>query len=54
MKAARENRQARGPKPKLFRQKTNHARKLIEERQRRGDVADLFKVGRVTLYRAMR
>ena len=42
-----------GPKPKLSRQQIDHARKLIDDGQRREDVADLFRVGRVTLYRAV-
>ncbi len=42
-----------GRKPKLTAQKIAHAQKLIEDGQRRKDVADLFKVNRVTLYRAL-
>src|SRR5216683_5477749 len=53
MKAARARGVRPGPKPKLSRQEIEHARKLIEDGQRREDVADLFKVGRVTLYRAL-
>src|SRR6266849_6550857 len=53
MKAARARGVRPGPKPKLSRQQIEHARKLIEDGQRREDVADLFKVGRVTLYRAL-
>jgi Helix-turn-helix domain of resolvase len=53
MKAARGRGVRPGPKPKLSRQQIEHARKLIEDGQRREDVADLFKVGRVTLYRAL-
>jgi hypothetical protein len=30
-----------------------HAQKLIEDGQRCADVADLFKVSRLTLYRAL-
>jgi DNA invertase Pin-like site-specific DNA recombinase len=42
-----------GRKPKLTPQQLAHAHKLIEEGQRREDVANLFKVSRVTLYRAL-
>jgi DNA invertase Pin-like site-specific DNA recombinase len=42
-----------GRKPKLTAQQIAHAQKLIEDGQRREDVADLFKVNRVTLYRAL-
>jgi DNA invertase Pin-like site-specific DNA recombinase len=53
MKAARARGVRSGPKPKLSRQQIDHARKLIEEGKRREDVADLFKVSRATLYRAL-
>ena len=53
MKAARARGVRPGPEPKLSRQQIEHARKLIENDQRREDVADLFKVGHVTLYRAL-
>jgi DNA invertase Pin-like site-specific DNA recombinase len=53
MKAARARGVRPGPKRKLTRQQIDHARKLIEDGKRREDVADLFKVGRVTLYRAL-
>jgi DNA invertase Pin-like site-specific DNA recombinase len=53
MKAARARGVRPGPKPKLSRQQIDHARKLIDSGQRREDVAGLFKVGRVTLYRAL-
>ena len=53
MKAARARGVRPGPKPKLSRQETEHARKLVEDGQRREDVADLLEVGRVTLYRAL-
>ena len=53
MKAARARGVRPGPKPKLTRQQIEHARKLIAEGERRSDVADLFNVGRVTLYRAL-
>ena len=42
-----------GRKPKLTAQQIGHARELIDEGQRREDVADLFKVNRTTLYRAL-
>jgi DNA invertase Pin-like site-specific DNA recombinase len=52
MKAARA-RGVRPPKLKLSRQQIDHARKIIDSGQRREDAAGLFKVGRVTLYRAL-
>jgi DNA invertase Pin-like site-specific DNA recombinase len=42
-----------GRKPKLTPQQICHARKLIDQGQSREDVADLFKVNRSTLYRAL-
>lgn len=42
-----------GRKPKLTTQKVNQARKLIAAGERPEDVADSFKVGRSTLYRAL-
>ena len=53
MKAARARGVRTGPKPKLSRQQIEHARKLIEEGRRREEVADLFKISRKTLYRAL-
>ncbi len=53
MKAARARGVKSGPPPKLTRQQTDHARQLIEDGQRREQVADLFKVSRSTLYRAL-
>jgi DNA invertase Pin-like site-specific DNA recombinase len=54
MKAARARGIKSGPPPKLTRQQTEHARQLIEEEgKRREQVADLFKVSRSTLYRAL-
>jgi DNA invertase Pin-like site-specific DNA recombinase len=54
MKAARARGIRSGPPPKLDRQQIDHARRLIErEGKRREDVADLFKVSRSTLYRAL-
>jgi DNA invertase Pin-like site-specific DNA recombinase len=42
-----------GRKPKLTAQQIDHALKLIDAGERREDVADLFKVSRTTLYRAL-
>ena len=42
-----------GRKPKLSPQQISHARKLIDEGERREDVAALFNVDRTTLYRAL-
>jgi DNA invertase Pin-like site-specific DNA recombinase len=42
-----------GRKPKLTRQQIHHARKLIDDGQRREDVAALLNVNRTTLYRAL-
>ena len=42
-----------GRKPKLSRQQIDHARKLIDDGQRREDVAALLNVDRTTLYRAL-
>ena len=42
-----------GRKPKLTRQQIDHAKKLIEDGQRREDVAALLNVDRTTLYRAL-
>ena len=42
MKAARARGVRPGPKPELSRQQIEHARKLIDDGQRREDVADLF------------
>jgi DNA invertase Pin-like site-specific DNA recombinase len=42
-----------GRKPKLTRQQINHARRLIDDGQRREDVAALLNVGRATLYRGL-
>lgn len=53
MKAARARGVRPGPKPKRSRQQIDHARKLIENGQRREDVAAIFNVGRVTLHRAL-
>ena len=43
-----------GRKPKLTPQQINHARKLIDDGQRREDVAALMNVDRTTLYRLFR
>jgi DNA invertase Pin-like site-specific DNA recombinase len=53
VKAARARGVRPGPKRTLSRPQIEHARKLIEEGKRRVDVADLFKVSRTTLYRAL-
>jgi Helix-turn-helix domain of resolvase len=42
-----------GRKPKRTSQQLTHAHKLIEDGQRREDVAGLFKVSCVTLYRRL-
>jgi DNA invertase Pin-like site-specific DNA recombinase len=42
-----------GRKPKLTRQQIDHARKLIDNGERREDVAALLNVDRTTLYRAL-
>jgi DNA invertase Pin-like site-specific DNA recombinase len=42
-----------GRKPKLTLQQINHARKPINEGERREDVASLLNVNRTTLYRAL-
>jgi DNA invertase Pin-like site-specific DNA recombinase len=53
VKAAQRRGVKFGRKPKLTPQQLAHAHKLIEDGQRREDVAALFKVSRVTLYRAL-
>ena len=42
-----------GRKPKLTSQQIAHARKLIDQGEDWQKIADLFKVGRKTLYRAL-
>src|SRR5215469_15256302 len=42
-----------GRKPKLTRQQIAHAARLIDEGQRREEVASLFQINRSTLYRAL-
>jgi DNA invertase Pin-like site-specific DNA recombinase len=42
-----------GRKPKLTPQQIGHARKLIDDGQRREDVAALLNVNRATLYQAL-
>jgi len=42
-----------GRQPQLSPQQIAHARKLIDEGQRRDDVAALLNVDRTTLYRAL-
>ena len=53
MKAAKGRGVKFGRKPKLTPQQITHARKLIDDGQRRGDVAALLNVDRTTLYRAL-
>ena len=53
VKAARGRGVKFGRKPKLTAQQIAHARKLIDGGERREDVAELFKVNRTTLYRAL-
>jgi DNA invertase Pin-like site-specific DNA recombinase len=54
VKAARRRGGKFGRKPKLMPEQLDHARELIDkgERDRQG-IADLFKVSRTTLYRAL-
>jgi len=52
VKAAQRRGVKFGRKPKLTPQQIAHAQKLIEGGQHRGDLAGLFKVSRVALYRA--
>ena len=53
MKAAQRRRVKFGRKPKLTPQQISHARKLIDDGQRREDVAALLNVDRTTLYQAL-
>jgi DNA invertase Pin-like site-specific DNA recombinase len=53
VKAAQRRGVKFGRKPKLTPQQIAHARKLIDQGEERQKVADLFKVGRKTLYRAL-
>ena len=53
MKAAQRRGVKFGRKPKLTPQQIDHARKLIDEGERREDVAALLNVDRTTLYRAL-
>ena len=53
MKAAKGRGVKFGRKPKLTPQQVSHARKLIDEGQRREEVAALLNVDRTTLYRAL-
>ena len=53
MKAAKGRGVKFGRKPKLTLQQINHARKLIDEGQRRADVAALLNADRSTLYRML-
>ncbi len=53
VKAAQRRGVKFGRKPKLTAQQIAYAQKLIEDGQRREDVAALFKISRVTLYRTL-
>ena len=53
VKAAQRRGVKFGRKPKLSAPQIAHARQLIERGQRAQDVAALFSIGRVTLYRAL-
>src|SRR6202049_652847 len=53
VKAAQRRGVKFGRKPKLTPQQIAHARTLLDAGERREDVAALFKVNRVTLYRAL-
>jgi DNA invertase Pin-like site-specific DNA recombinase len=53
VKAAQRRGVKFGRKPKLTPDQVEHARKLINQGEDRQKVADLFKVGRKTLYRAL-
>ncbi len=53
VKAAQRRGVKFGRKPKLTQQQIEHARKLIDNGQRREDVAALLNVDRTTLYRAL-
>jgi len=53
VKAATDRGVKFGRKPKLTRQQIDHARKLIDEGERRVDVAALLNVDRATLYSAL-
>ena len=51
--AVKANANRRGPKVKLSLEQIEEARQLIDEGESRVNVADLMKVSRVTLYRAL-
>jgi len=53
VRVARANGVKFGRKPKLTRQQIAHAARLIDEGQRREEVASLFQINRSTLYRAL-
>jgi DNA invertase Pin-like site-specific DNA recombinase len=53
VKAAKTRGVKFGRKPKLSRQQVDHIRKLIDDGQRREDVAELLTENRTTLYRAI-
>jgi len=54
VKAAQHRGVKFGRKPILSLAQIKHARKLVNQGERVQSVADLFKVGRVTIYRALR
>ena len=53
MKAAKRRGVKFGRKVKLTPEQINHARKLVDKGEARQYVADLLRVGRSTLYRAL-
>jgi DNA invertase Pin-like site-specific DNA recombinase len=53
VKAAQRRGVKFGRKVKLTHEQIDHARKLIDKREARQYIADLFNVGRSTLYRAL-
>jgi len=53
VRAAKERGVKFGRKPKLTRQQIDHARKLVEQGEAVGDVADTLSVSRATVYRAI-
>ena len=53
VRAAKERGVKFGRMPKLTRQQLDHARKLVEQGEAVGDVADTLSVSRATVYRAI-
>jgi DNA invertase Pin-like site-specific DNA recombinase len=53
VRAAKQRGVKFGRKPKLTRQQIDHARKLVEQGEAVGDVADTLSVSRATVYRAI-